>query len=322
MKSTGVRGTVAGVLVTLALTGCSSGSGGPAEPAGPPRRPPAERPMQQPPERPPVRTDTASVETAAASFGMRTDLDAIDVDTVRAGRFDQGKMWTFEFPPVEYFQDEYGLELDSAWFRKARLSALRIPSCSASFVSPNGLVMTNHHCARSSVTDVAQEGEELLDQGFYARSLDEERPVEDFHADQLVEIVDISAEVEERTAGLAGGNLLEARENALEDIQERMQDERGGEDAGWVVETISLYNGARFSAYVFRRYDNVKLVMAPELQIGFFGGDPDNFTYPRYNLDFSFFRIYDDEGEPLRTENWFQWSDRGAEAGDPIFIIG
>ncbi|HZD06293.1 MAG TPA: S46 family peptidase, partial [Longimicrobiales bacterium] len=158
--------------------------------------------------------------------------------------------------------------------------------------------------------------------GFYAHSLDEERPVEDFHADQLVEIVDITDQVESRTAGLSGINLTEARADALEAITDEIQEERGGEDAGWIVEPVTLYNGAVFSAYVFRRYENAKLVMAPELQIGFFGGDPDNFTYPRYNLDFSFFRLYDDDGSPLRTDAYFQWSPEGVSEDDVVFIIG
>jgi hypothetical protein len=246
----------------------------------------------------------------------------IDPDTIEAGRFDQGKMWTFEFPPMEYLAETYGISPDSSWFQRARLGALRIPSCSASFVSPHGLVLTNHHCAREFVSQVSEEGENLLDEGFFARSLEEERPVEDFEADMLVEILDITEEVEERTLGLAGANLQEARTNVLQEIGSRLQEERGGEEAGWVVEAISLYNGAHFSAYVFRRYTNAKLVMAPELQIGFFGGDPDNFTYPRYNLDFSFFRIYDDEGAPLQPEVYFQWASEGVRAGDPIFIIG
>ena len=249
-------------------------------------------------------------------------LLSVDLDTVRAGRFDQGKMWTFEFPPMEYLREAYGLVPDSAWFRRARLGALRIPSCSASFVSSHGLVMTNHHCGRTFVSQVSEEGENLLDNGFYARSLEEEREVEDFDADQLVEIVDITPEVEERTIGLVGGNLVEAREEVMEEIGNRLQEERGGEEEGWIVEPISLYNGAKASAYVFRRYSNAKLVMAPELQIGFFGGDPDNFTYPRYNLDFSFFRIYDDDGTPLPTENYFRFASDGVEEGDVVFIIG
>jgi hypothetical protein len=245
----------------------------------------------------------------------------VDLDTVTAGSFDQGKMWTFEFPPVEYLAREYGFRPDAAWFEKARLGALRIPSCSASFVSASGLVLTNHHCARSFVTQVQAEGENLLDDGFYARSLSEERAVEDFEADQLVEILDVTDEVNARVDAVSPDERQTVREEVLAEIEERLTGERGGEESGFVVEMVSLYNGGRTSAYVFRRYTEAKLVMAPELQIGFFGGDPDNFTYPRYNLDFAFFRIYEN-GEPLSSDVYFPVDDDGLQEGDAVFIIG
>jgi hypothetical protein len=245
----------------------------------------------------------------------------VDLDTVKAGRFDQGKMWTFEFPPVEFIAQEYGFRPDEAWFEKARLGALRIPSCSASFVSSDGLVLSNHHCAREFVTQVQRDGENLLDDGFYARDLSDERAVEDFEADQLIEIIDVTEEVNTRVDAVPAAQRGDAREEVLEEIEARLTEERGGEESGFVVEMVSLYNGGRTSAYVFRRYTEAKLVMAPELQIGFFGGDPDNFTYPRYNLDFSFFRIYDG-GEPLNSDVYFSVDDDGLEEGDAVFIVG
>jgi hypothetical protein len=246
----------------------------------------------------------------------------VDLDTVQAGRFDQGKMWTFEFPPREYLEETYGLRPDDAWFEKARLGALRIPSCSASFVSPHGLVMTNHHCAREFVSQVSGEGESLLDDGLVATDLADERSVEDFEADRLIEIVDVTDEVNAALDAVPVEERAEARESLLEEIEGRILGEHGGEESGHVVEMISLYNGGRTSAYVFRRYTNAKLVMAPELRIGFFGGDPDNFTYPRYNLDFAFFRIYDEDGQPLQSDPYFAFDQDGLEDGDPVFIIG
>ena len=245
------------------------------------------------------------------------------LDTVRAGAFDNGKMWTFDAPPRSYLAETYGFEPDEAWFSSARLGALRIPSCSASFVSPNGLVMTNHHCGRDFVTQVAEEGENLLDDGFYASSLGEERAVEDFEADQLIEIIDVTAEIQSAVDAESDADARsEVREELTESVAERLAEERGGEDAGIEVEIVSLYNGGLYSAYVFRRYTNVKLVMAPELQMGYFGGDPDNFTYPRYSLDMTFFRVYDDNDEPLSTPDYFRWSDEGVSEGDLVFIIG
>ena len=304
-----IRGTSA-----LGLVAFLSACGG-AAPAAPPA--PAPAPAREvPAEIPVVSTDTEPGQI------VQPMVFGVDLDTVKAGPFDQGKMWTFEFPPTEYLADSYGFRPDEAWFEKARLGSLRIPSCSASFVSPNGLVMTNHHCAREFVTQVQREGENLLDEGFLATNLADERSVEDFEADQLIEIVDVTDEVNARVDEVSMQERSGAREEILDEIKERILGERGGEDAGFEVEMISLYNGGRTSAYVFRRYTHAKLVMAPEVQIGFFGGDPDNFTYPRYNLDFSFFRIYDDEGAPLKSDVYFKVDDDGLKEGEPIFIIG
>jgi len=246
----------------------------------------------------------------------------VDLDTVEAGRFDQGKMWTFEFPPAAYFAEEYGLGADSAWFARARLGALRIPNCSASLVSADGLVLTNHHCAREFVTQVSGEGEGLLDEGFYATDLADERPVEDFQADQLVDLVDVTDEVNARLDEVAESERPAAREELLEEIRTRLLEDLGGDEAGVVVEMVSLYDGGRTSAYVFRRYTAARLVMAPELRMGFFGGEPDNFTYPRYNLDFALFRLVSPAGDPLETEDHFQVDDDGLAEGDAVFIVG
>ncbi|MXW17556.1 MAG: S46 family peptidase, partial [Gemmatimonadetes bacterium] len=244
-------------------------------------------------------------------------------DTVQAGPFDNGKMWTFDAPPTEYLQSTYNFSPDDAWYARARLGALRIPNCSASLVSPRGLVMTNHHCARDFVTQVTADGENLLDDGFYAATLADERPLEDFEADQLIEIVDVTDEIRAAVDAVSGAEARSAlRDSLTEAVAERIAEERGGEEAGIEVEVISLYNGGLYSAYILRRYEHARLVIAPELQLGYFGGDPDNFTYPRYSLDFAFLRLYGDDGQPLSTDDHFRWSETGSSAGDLVFIIG
>jgi len=266
-------------------------------------------------------TETApSTETEAPEPEPVTVVPA-GFDTVTAQRFDRGKMWTFENAPVDYFEEEYGFRPDETWFRKARLGALRIPGCSASFVSPHGLVMTNHHCGRESVSQVSQESEALLDNGFYAESLEEERKVPDFYVEQLVEIEDVTEKVNRR---LQADNDTRGRnrERQIQQMQEEMTQEAKRRNEDLSVELVALYSGARYSAYTYERFDDVRLVMAPELSLGFFGGAPDNFTYPRYTLDVTFFRAYNDDGEPMTPKQHFSWDEDGSSEGDPVFVVG
>lgn len=243
---------------------------------------------------------------------------------IQAGRFDRGKMWTFDHPPLDYFEEAYGFRPDTAWFNKARLGALRFATyCSASFVSPGGLVMTNHHCGRESVTAVSEDGENLLDEGFYAPSLEAERKVEDLYVDQLISIEDVTERVYAALGAVQGDDAqAQARQQRAEQIEQTMTAAAKAQDSTLHVQVIELFNGGQYSAYTFRRYDDVRLVMAPELALGFFGGESDNFTYPRYTLDMSFFRVYDEDGTPLKPAAYFPWSTTGAEAGDAVFVIG
>ncbi|WP_412063428.1 S46 family peptidase [Rubrivirga sp. IMCC45206] len=265
----------------------------------------------------------AVLALAAPALAQRAALD-----TVRAQPLDGGKMWLFEDSPTEYLQETYGFAPDEAWYRRARLASLRMPGCSASFVSPNGLVLTNHHCAQSWVIASDRGGEGLLDNGFTTTSLDQERRVDDLYMDQLVAIDDVT---DAMSAPVDAAETDAEREAAFESAQAavtaRLLATRGitapDPDADdFVVQIVALYNGGRYSAYTFRRYRDVRLVMAPERALGFFGGDPDNFTYPRYAADFAFFRIYGDDGRPLATPEYFPLSAQGVEQGSLVFVIG
>lgn len=241
-----------------------------------------------------------------------------DLDTVKAGKFDTGKMWTFEYPPIDYFEKEYRFTPDEDWFDHVRMAALKFATyCSASFVSEDGLVMTNHHCARRSVTLVTLEGEDLHENGFISYILDDERLVPGLFVDQLVYIQDVTDEIQDAMdEGKTEDEKLAFKSRIVEEIETRVAEEKGLE-----VSITPLYEGGRYSLYGYKRYNNVRLVFAPEEQLGSFGGDPDNFTYPRYNLDFSFFRVYDDDGEPLKTDHYYEWSDNGAEVNEPVFVV-
>ena len=245
--------------------------------------------------------------------------DWVNLDTVKAGKFDTGKMWTFEYPPLKYFKSAYNFQPDEAWFQHVRMSALRFANyCSASFVSADGLVMTNHHCARQSLTEVAKEGEDLHESGFIAPTLLDERPVPGLYVDQMVLFKDVTDEIID---AINQGKTNEERAKIENDKIAEIED-REAKETGLKVSITPLYNGGKYSLYGYKRYTDVRLVFAVEDQMGFFGGDPDNFTYPRYNLDCSFFRVYDENGKPLKTDNYFKWSEKGAAVGEPVFVVG
>lgn len=256
--------------------------------------------------------------TTLASFAQNLH-NGIDLDTVKAQKFDIGKMWTFDYPPVDYFSETYNFSPTKEWLEKVRMSALKFADyCSASFISEDGLVLTNHHCGRESVTSVEIPGEDLHKNGFYAETLDKERRVKELFVEQLVKILDVTSDV---LGAMESGNTAEEKiENKAKKIKEL--EESNSKETGLKCEVITFYNGGQYSLYFYKRYNDVRLVFAPEDQAGFFGGDPDNFTYPRYNLDCTFFRVYDENGKPLKTTNYFKWSTKGAEIGEPIFVIG
>lgn len=245
--------------------------------------------------------------------------NGIDLDTVKAQKFDIGKMWTFDYPPIDYFSETYNFTPSKDWLDNVRMSALKFADyCSASFVSEDGLVMTNHHCGRESVTSVEKPGEDLHKNGFYAETLAQERKVRELYVEQLVKILDVTNEV---ISAFESGNTPEEkiknRTNKIKELEENYTKE-----SGLNCQVVTFYNGGQYSLYFYKRYNDVRLVFTPEDQAGFFGGDPDNFTYPRYNLDCTFFRVYDDNGKPLKTPHYFKWSSKGAEVGEPIFVIG
>jgi len=243
----------------------------------------------------------------------------VNLDTVKSSKYDMGKMWTFDYPPVDYLNETYGFKPTQEWLDNVRMSAIRFASyCSSSFVSGDGLVMTNHHCGRESVSQVEKEGEDLHTSGFLAMKLEDERPVANLFVDQLVKMTDVTAEIHSAMeTGKTNDEKVANKTAKISEIEKRVAAE-----TGLRCQVVTLYNGALYSAYVYKRYTDVRLVFAPEDQAGFFGGDPDNFTYPRYNLDCTFFRVYDENGKPLKTEHYYKWSPNGAKVGEPIFVIG
>ena len=229
-----------------------------------------------------------------------------------------GKMWTFDVPPLEYWAKRYDFKPSTQWLDHVRLSAVRYGGgCSASFVSPNGLVMTNHHCARACIESATKEGEDFLSNGFYARTKEEERACQGLFLDQLQEITDVTPRVLQAIAGAKAAQSGKLRTDAIAAIEKECQ----GEAKDKACQVVTFYRGGQYKLYRFHRYNDVRLVMAPEAQIAFFGGDPDNFTFPRHDLDMSFVRAYEN-GQPAGTPHHFKWSPAGTKEGDLTFIIG
>ena len=251
-------------------------------------------------------------------FSFLFTLNAqVKLDTVKSQRFDTGKMWSFDYPPTDYFNETYGFQPDENWFEDVRLSALRLRGCTSSFVSADGLMMTNHHCVRGILEEVQKEGEDLIKDGFYAKTLDEERKIPGFYADQLVFIKDVTDEVQK--AAETGANADEKAKNKESEIKELTDNLE--KEAGLQAQVVSLFNGAKYSLYGYKRYDDIRLVFVPDMEIAYFGGDFDNFTYPRYNLDCSFLRAYEND-KPVNSEHFFKFSTEGIQPGEPIFSVG
>ncbi|MCG6957363.1 MAG: S46 family peptidase [Gemmatimonadetes bacterium] len=227
-----------------------------------------------------------------------------------------GTMWTFDAPPLDYWQSRYGFRPDQAWLDHLRLSAVRLPGCSASFVSPDGLIMTNHHCSRSCIAQVSPPETNYLRTGFTAATADDELKCEGMYADQLVSIEDVTSRIRGQITADTPAEQVAQRDAAIESVRSACE-----QASGMRCQVVPLYNGGMYSLYTYRRFDDLRLVMAPELETAYFGGDSDNFTYPRYDVDVSFLRAYEN-GQPVHPADYLAWSEAGAKDGETVFVVG
>jgi len=227
-------------------------------------------------------------------------------------------MWTFDNPPLKLLKAKYNFVPTQQWLDHLRLSSVRLnDGGSGSFVSPNGLLLTNHHVARGQLQKNSTAEHDYLANGFYATTPDQEMKSPDLEVNVLVGMEDVTAKVQGATKAIKDdAAALKARDAEIAAIEKESKDKTGLRS-----DVVSFYQGGEYWLYTYKAYTDVRLVFAPEQQAAFYGGDPDNFTYPRYDLDMALFRVYDN-GKPLHTDNFLKWSAKGAAPGELIFISG
>jgi hypothetical protein len=227
---------------------------------------------------------------------------------------DEG-MWLFSNVPKEKIKAKYGFEPTQAWLDHLRLSAVRMGD-SGSFVSPNGLILTNHHVGRRCIIAASTKEKDLMQSGFYAKSAGDEIKCAGLQVEVLQGLEDITAKVSAAASPAdTSTEAANARRVVLQHIEEECK------KTGSSCETVPLYSGAVYQLYRYKKYSDVRLVFAPEVTSAFFGGDPDNYTFPRYDLDIAFFRVYEN-GKPVHTDNYLKVSTTGAKQGALVFAAG
>jgi len=230
---------------------------------------------------------------------------------------DEG-MWTFDAFPAAKMKQDYGWAPDQAWLDRVRASAVRLTGgCSASFVSAQGLILTNHHCVVECAQNLSSDKEDLVANGFVAARREDERKCPGQQAEVVTAISDVTRDVKAAIGALQGEALVKARDARIAEIEKA-----GCKDMATTrCQVVTLFGGGQYKLYTYRKYSDVRLVWAPEFQAAFFGGDPDNFNYPRYALDAAFLRAYEN-GKPVKVAAHLKWNPRAPQAGEATFVVG
>ncbi|MGA2212062.1 MAG: S46 family peptidase, partial [Bryobacteraceae bacterium] len=230
---------------------------------------------------------------------------------------DEG-MWTFDHPPTKLIQDKYHFTLTQSWLDHVRLASARLnDGGSGSFVSPHGLLLTNHHVARGQLQKNSTSEHDYIKNGFYAATADQEIKSPDLEVDVLISSEDVTGRIQSAVKGARNSeDEFALRRKAMAEIEKESQ-----EKTGLRSDVVTLYQGGEYWLYRYKKYTDVRIVFAPEEQAAFFGGDPDNFTYPRFDLDLALFRVYEN-GKPIDTPNYLKWNPKGAADEELVFVSG
>jgi hypothetical protein len=230
---------------------------------------------------------------------------------------DEG-MWLFNNPPKKLLQEKYNFAPGDDWYLHLQRSSARFNSGgSGSFVSADGLVMTNHHVGADCLQKLSTKDRDLIAQGFYAKTLEEEIRCMDLELNVLQSIEDVTARINAAVKpGMSTAEAFQARRAAMNTVEKESLDQTGLRS-----DVVTLYHGGLYHLYRFKKYTDIRIVFAPEKGIAFFGGDPDNFEYPRYDLDICFFRVYED-GKPAQIKDYLKWSPKGAGDNELVFVSG
>src|SRR6202453_2569641 len=230
---------------------------------------------------------------------------------------DEG-MWTFDNPPLKQLKDKYNFTPSSAWLDHIRLASVRLnDGGSGSFVSPHGLLLTNHHVARGQLTKSSTPEHDYIKNGFYAPTQAEELKSPDLEVNVLISTDDVTARIQTALKNAKGAEQEAAeRRKVIEQIEQESTSKTGLRS-----DVVTLYQGGEYWLYRYKKYTDVRIVFAPEEQVAFFGGDPDNFTYPRYDLDMALFRVYDN-GQPIDSKDYLKWNPKGVADEELVFDSG
>ena len=253
----------------------------------------------------------------------RSALLSLIVFLISAPAFGDSGMWTFQDFPHDLLKRTHGADVSPAWLDRVRTATIRLSNCTASFVSPDGLILTNHHCSESCLDEHSTKDKNLVSEGFLARTREQEVRCGTQIADVLMDTENITAKVGSATAGLDVKSANEKRKATMTTLEQQCeQDSQSAKDGPFKCETVDLYHGGQYWLYKYHRYSDVRLVFAPERDIAAFGGDPDNFQYPRWDLDMSVLRAYGADGKPAATPNFLSIRAAGPNAGELVFVSG